>query len=196
MSAVSYTHLDGRIQIPYGENVRIESLISDGTSSDLVVATTKFKEDAHDKTRWVARDSIALDIPRDEWRREAKRQLYVILSRETGISFPWGALTGVRPTQIACQEIERATWNNQGLQSEWYGKVFDRMTHYWKLSEQKTKLVIETALAEQRILASLAYPKTNGAVDDGCDNLIIQGTGVVYPCLLYTSLGGRCRHGS
>jgi coproporphyrinogen dehydrogenase HemZ len=179
---------DGRIQIPYGENVRIESLISDGASSDLVVATTKFKEDAHDKTRWVARDSIALDIPRDEWRREAKRQLYVILSRETGISFPWGALTGVRPTQIACQEIERATWNNQGLQSEWYGKVFDRMTHYWKLSEQKTKLVIETALAEQRILASLAYPKTNGAVDDGCDNLIIQGTGVVYPYVVYVGL--------
>ncbi len=179
---------DGRIQIPYGENVRIESLISDEASSDLVVATTKFKEDAHDKTRWVARDSIALDIPGDEWRREAKRQLYVILSRETGISFPWGALTGVRPTQIACQEIERATWNNQGLQSEWYGKVFDRMTHYWKLSEQKTKLVIETALAEQRILASLAYPKTNGAVDDGCDNLIIQGTGVVYPYVVYVGL--------
>jgi len=64
---------DGRIQIPYGENVRIESLISDGASSDLVVATTKFKEDAHDKTRWVARDSIALDIPRDEWRREMGR---------------------------------------------------------------------------------------------------------------------------
>lgn len=198
---------DGRIQIPYGKEVRIESLICESTDSDLVVTTLKFTEDAQDKTRWVARDSITRGIPKDAWRREAKRQLYVILSRETGISFPWGALMGIRPTQIACQEIERAVRGApvgsgiralgrkqdtecalQALPDTWREDVFDRMTHYWRLSGQKAKLAIETALAEQRILSSLAYPKPDGSGTDRCENNLIQGTDVTYPYVVYVGL--------
>ena len=130
---------DGRIQIPYGDRVRIESLIHEGEDLSLTITPTKFTEDTRDDTRWVASDSISYDIPKDEWRREAKRQLYVILSRETGIYFPWGALTGVRPTQIVCQEIERAMRRGIDTKRGWYAEIFDRMTQYWQLSEQNPR---------------------------------------------------------
>ena len=173
---------DGRIQIPYGDRVRIESLIHEGEDLSLTITTTKFTEDTRDDTRWVASDSISYDIPKDEWRREAKRQLYVILSRETGIYFPWGALTGVRPTQIVCQEIERAMRRGIDTKRGWYAEIFDRMTQYWQLSEQKSALAIETALSEQRILASLAYPKPISAMTAGNrDNPLVQRADAAYP---------------
>jgi coproporphyrinogen dehydrogenase HemZ len=173
---------DGRIQIPYGDRVRIESLIHEGEDLSLTITTTKFTEDTRDDTRWVASDSISYDIPKDEWRREAKRQLYVILSRETGIYFPWGALTGVRPTQIVCQEIERAKRKGTDTKRGWYAEVLDRMTQYWQLSEQKSALAIETALSEQRILASLAYPITvTGTTINDHDFTFIQEQDAAYP---------------
>ena len=39
-------------------------------------------------------------------KRYAKLALYRSLSEETGISLPWGALTGIRPTRLAYQELE------------------------------------------------------------------------------------------
>ncbi len=179
---------DGRIQVPHEENVRIESLICEGEGSRLIITTTKFTEDALDDTRWIARDSITYEVANSEWRREAKRQLYVILSRETRLSFPWGALTGVRPTQIACQEIERAAQRESDSQRAWYGEAFDRLTRYWQLSEQKAALVIETALAEQRILASLAYPRPNVTATSECNRGLIQGTDNIYPFVVYVGL--------
>ncbi|MBP5417151.1 MAG: coproporphyrinogen dehydrogenase HemZ [Clostridiales bacterium] len=43
-------------------------------------------------------DREDLDLPIN---REVKRQLYFLLSRILKISFPWGSLTGIRPTQVA-----------------------------------------------------------------------------------------------
>ena len=39
-------------------------------------------------------------------KRYAKLALYRILSERTGISLPWGALTGIRPTRLAYAELE------------------------------------------------------------------------------------------
>ncbi len=39
-------------------------------------------------------------------KRYAKLALYHALSEETGIALPWGALTGIRPTRLAYQELE------------------------------------------------------------------------------------------
>ena len=36
-----------------------------------------------------------------ETKREIKRQLYFLLSKKTGKEFPWGSLTGIRPTVVA-----------------------------------------------------------------------------------------------
>ncbi len=175
---------DGRIEVPYERKVRIESLIGEAGNDQIVISTIAFTEDEYDETRWVARDSITLELPREEWRREAKRQLYVILSRETGIAFLWGALTGIRPTQIVCQAIERASEKSPDIR---HSEVLDRMIHYWRLSEEKAKLAIETAIAEQRILASLAYPESNGrAKHEKCR--IIQSSEANYPYVVYVGL--------
>ncbi|MBR2024172.1 MAG: hypothetical protein IJ996_06640, partial [Clostridia bacterium] len=40
-------------------------------------------------------------------RRFAKLRLYEILSKKYGITMPWGALTGIRPTKLAYTEIEQ-----------------------------------------------------------------------------------------
>ena len=39
-------------------------------------------------------------------KRYAKLELYRILSERTGVSLPWGALTGIRPTRLAYAELE------------------------------------------------------------------------------------------
>ena len=47
-------------------------------------------------------NASGLDINnRPEYKNELKRALYNILSGATGISLPWGVLTGIRPTKIA-----------------------------------------------------------------------------------------------
>lgn len=78
-------------------------------------------------------------------RRTVKRQLYLILSQVTGIRFPWGALTGVRPTQIALRE------------SELHGnrKALERLSDYWQLAPSKAELALETATAEEKRLLDL-----------------------------------------
>ena len=40
-------------------------------------------------------------VPAELKKREIGRQLYAAFVYETGISYPWGALTGIRPTVIA-----------------------------------------------------------------------------------------------
>ena len=81
-------------------------------------------------------------IPLHEIRRVLKRQLYLILSQATGRTFPWGALTGVRPTQIALQLIGRSS------PEQAVSDLFD----YWLLDWSKAELAVETALAEEKLL--------------------------------------------
>ncbi len=40
-------------------------------------------------------------------KRDAKLDLYRILSERTGKTLPWGSLTGIRPTRLAYRELER-----------------------------------------------------------------------------------------
>ncbi|MCD7729248.1 MAG: coproporphyrinogen dehydrogenase HemZ [Clostridia bacterium] len=40
-------------------------------------------------------------------RRYAKLAFYNVLSKAKGVTFPWGALTGIRPTKMAYTEMER-----------------------------------------------------------------------------------------
>lgn len=62
-------------------------------------------------------------------KRYAKLSLYKGLSRHLGVELPWGALTGIRPTKLAYQQIEQ-----DGDFTEFF---MDTM----KVSEQKTTLV-------------------------------------------------------
>jgi len=68
-------------------------------------------------------------------KREVKRQLYQILSKLSDRTYPWGSLTGIRPTVVA-REV--------GSAQEYSGKYFVRA--------DKALLAIETAACEDRIL--------------------------------------------
>jgi len=79
-------------------------------------------------------------------RREIKRQLYQLLSHWTGLSFPWGSLTGIRPTLVAAECLARL------------GSVpaaRHELTNYWLVSAAKADLALETAQAEQALLRQI-----------------------------------------
>lgn len=62
-------------------------------------------------------------------KRYAKLSLYKALERKTGLSLPWGALTGIRPTKLAYDTLEK--------EGEFSSFFIDVM----KVSEEKTELV-------------------------------------------------------
>ncbi len=67
--------------------------------------------------------------------REVKRQLYQILSAVTMKCYPWGSLTGIRPTIIAREVSD-----------------IQELVHHYYVSEDKAKLAVLTAQNEDRIL--------------------------------------------
>ena len=83
-----------------------------------------------------------------EVRNTFKRMMYDILSRLTGKTLPWGTLTGVRPTKIVYALLEE-------------GKNIDEIIEYLKkeyyVSERKSKLAINVAHNEMRLLETADY---------------------------------------
>jgi len=70
--------------------------------------------------------------------REVKRQLYLLLSELTGKIFPWGSLTGIRPTLIARE-------SNQ----------LSDMIEIYGVRPDKAELAFKTAIAEDEILSRI-----------------------------------------
>jgi len=81
-------------------------------------------------------------------KRYAKLSLYKALSALTGKSLPWGALTGIRPTKLAYQQIEKT------------GEFEDFFINKMKVSERKTELTKRVIEAQKGIY------EIN---DDNCD---------------------------
>ena len=69
-------------------------------------------------------------------KRAVKRSFYVYMCSMTGRSFPWGCLTGIRPTLVAVEED--------------YDPI--RLTSDYLVREDKARLACATALNEQSIL--------------------------------------------
>lgn len=83
-----------------------------------------------------------------EYKDAFKRFLYTALQEETGMSLPWGNLTGIRPTKIAMTMLEHG-------KSEEDVAEFLRGEHF--VSEEKIRLGIDIARREQKILSRLHY---------------------------------------
>lgn len=71
--------------------------------------------------------------------REVKRSLYLFLSKMTGKHFPWGSLTGIRPTLVALEE-----YCNPNM-----------LVDKYCVREDKAKLACATALRESDILSRI-----------------------------------------
>lgn len=80
-------------------------------------------------------------------RREIKRQIYFLLSKLTGIHYPWGSLTGVRPTQVAYRSfLENRRDKNQTIRD---------LIEKWYVAPEKAEIGLKTAVAESEILSDL-----------------------------------------
>ena len=77
-----------------------------------------------------------------------KKQLYSILSEYTGRTLPWGTLTGIRPTKLAYEVLER------GGQPQ---EIRDFMKEQYQCSEEKTELAIRIAERELTLLRKMDY---------------------------------------
>ena len=72
-----------------------------------------------------------------------KRTLYDVLSEVTGRQMPWGILTGIRPTKMVHEYLEK------GLGDQ---KIISLLRHQYKISSAKIKLMMAVAKQELAIL--------------------------------------------
>lgn len=94
----------------------------------------------------LAGQSMAATVLPVHARREAKRQIYLLLSEYTGLAWPWGALTGIRPTQVAA-EVLAETGDEE--------KAAALLVSRYALHAAKARLAVRTARAEQALLREL-----------------------------------------
>ncbi|MGN0297700.1 MAG: coproporphyrinogen dehydrogenase HemZ [Lachnospiraceae bacterium] len=83
-----------------------------------------------------------------ETRTTLKKMIYCLLSQATGKQLPWGTLTGIRPTKIPMSLLE------QGCSDE---MIFQHMREAYLCSEEKSKLSLEIAKRELKLLKRLNY---------------------------------------
>ena len=83
-----------------------------------------------------------------DYKRVFGRFLYNALREETGISLPWGNLTGIRPTKIAMTMLDEGK-SEQDV-------AFYLMNEHF-VSDEKAALGIEIAKREREILKTLHY---------------------------------------
>ena len=81
-------------------------------------------------------------------RREARRQLYQVLAGLTGIKYPWGSLTGVRPTVIAADALSSAQGDVQA--------AMVILRDHWFVAPDQAQLAVDTLLAEEQLLQQIA----------------------------------------
>ncbi len=86
-------------------------------------------------------------VPPAEVKREIKRQLYRLLSRAAAIHFPWGSLTGIRPTLIA-GECLAAHGGRRDAAAQCLCTRYD-------VQPEQAELAVETCLAERAIRTAL-----------------------------------------
>lgn len=133
-------HVISEVTPPIGVAKAREASRSGFSETTIHVSTSIFAVAENGERKLL--EQIDEQVALHDIRRVLKRQLYVVLSAATGILFPWGSLTGVRPTQIALDVLQRVDEQ----------KATEELEGYWRLSSQKARLAVRTALAEEKIL--------------------------------------------
>lgn len=116
---------DTEITAPYPEDITILSSKSEDGSVDT----------RDESGMYHALPSITHPLPTN---REVKRQLYLLLSELTGKVYPWGSLTGIRPTLIARESDD----------------ILD-MALIYGVRQDKAELAFKAASAEDMILSRI-----------------------------------------
>lgn len=77
-----------------------------------------------------------------------KKLIYKTLEEETGVSLPWGTLTGIRPTKIPMKLIEEGANEDE---------IRDYMKEVYLISDDKLELSIDIAKREKSVLDNIHY---------------------------------------
>lgn len=77
-------------------------------------------------------------------RRELKRQTYYLLSNLCQIYYPWGSLTGIRPTQIVYRRYQANQYNFDLTKRD--------LIENWYLTPEKAEIGLKTAIEEMKII--------------------------------------------
>jgi len=110
----------GRVYCECPENIKIESILLPSGKSICRIEN---------------RDYGFSGTPLEEG-REVKRSLYLALSSVTGRTFPWGCLTGIRPTLVAGEETSP-----------------EELVRKYMVREDKARLAFDTARAENALVS-------------------------------------------
>lgn len=78
-------------------------------------------------------------------KNQIKREIYQGLCKVTGITPPWGILTGVRPVKLTRELFEKY---------KSYEKVAEKLKQFYLLSEEKAKLLMDIYKYQQDFLGS------------------------------------------
>lgn len=90
--------------------------------------------------------SIPVGADRSSVKNELKRELYKRLSADTGMTLPWGTLTGVRPTKLTLRMLAG------GMSRE---EMMEQMAREYYTSAGKAALASDIAITERRLVSEL-----------------------------------------
>ncbi len=93
-------------------------------------------------------DADGVDPERKAYRNRVAREIYRILSAETGTTLPWGILTGVRPTKLVYEGLA------EGEAAE---SIRERLRTEYLVSEEKIETSFTVAQREMDILTGMDY---------------------------------------
>ena len=93
-------------------------------------------------------ETVEYEKNRKEQKNHLKYRVYQMLSDYTGMTLPWGTLTGIRPTKIPMALLEQGMSNRE---------IADHMRKTYLISPEKTSLGISIANRERHILRDIDY---------------------------------------
>ena len=93
-------------------------------------------------------ETVEYEKNRKETKNRLKYRVYQMLSDYTGMTLPWGTLTGIRPTKIPMALLEQGMSNRE---------IADHMRKTYLISPEKTSLGISIANRERHILRDIDY---------------------------------------
>lgn len=95
-------------------------------------------------------EPLAMELPKSSYKNGMKRILYKLLSQVTGKVLPWGILTGIRPTKLVYDMLEKGKDEKA---------IYSHMEEEYLCSGEKTELSIRIAKRELELLTELDYQK-------------------------------------
>ena len=140
---------EGQIEIDIDNNEENGSLSMvikhpEGDNTFMDIKCLKDDFEGSNTDGYIGNEEASLQTPKNAM----KQLIYLMLSKETGQTLPWGTLTGIRPTKIAMKVLE-----NGGSKDD----IRKYMKNTYFTSDEKIDVSIKIAQREKQILDNIDY---------------------------------------